>query len=216
MWHVASQADGYTREELHEQLQRFGVKSPDTGNDLSEPYAATTAAHRADIGSTACCALSAASRVLRDATRRAATRPGATTARQRLALRRHPPTAPRTCRGWRVVVVVLRPLRRVATRATGRYPFNLMFPTPIGPAGDSQGYLRPETAQGVFLNFKYCLEQNGGVMPFGMAQGTPLAARRNTRRLRGGYAVQRPAATRRLRSAQSARPSATRSRRAAG
>lgn len=39
------------------------------------------------------------------------------------------------------------------------YPFNLMFPTPIGPAGDQQGYLRPETAQGIFLNFKYCLEQ---------------------------------------------------------
>jgi hypothetical protein len=95
-----------------------------------------------------------------------------------------------------------------------------MFPTPIGPAGDSQGYLRPETAQGVFLNFKYCLEQNGGVMPFGMAQGTPLAARRNMRRqrgaTRGGNAAQRAAATRRLRSAQSARPSATRSRRAAG
>lgn len=34
-----------------------------------------------------------------------------------------------------------------------------MFPTPIGPAGDQQGYLRPETAQGIFLNFKYCLEQ---------------------------------------------------------
>ena len=48
--------------------------------------------------------------------------------------------------------------------------FNLMFPTPIGPVGDQQGYLRPETAQGIFLNFKFCLEQNAGQMPFGVAQ----------------------------------------------
>merc|ERR1719443_2807903 len=45
-----------------------------------------------------------------------------------------------------------------------------MFPTPIGPAGNLHGYLRPETAQGIFLNFKYCLEQNAGAMPFGVAQ----------------------------------------------
>jgi|TARA_B100000524_G_scaffold16058_2_gene8593 glycyl-tRNA synthetase len=48
--------------------------------------------------------------------------------------------------------------------------FNLMFPTPIGPTGQLHGYLRPETAQGIFLNFKFCLEQNAGVMPFGIAQ----------------------------------------------
>ena len=48
--------------------------------------------------------------------------------------------------------------------------FNLMFPTPIGPIGDLKGYLRPETAQGIFLNFKFCLEQNAGQMPFGVAQ----------------------------------------------
>mmetsp|Transcript_49046 Transcript_49046/g.116700 ORF Transcript_49046/g.116700 Transcript_49046/m.116700 type:complete len:625 (+) Transcript_49046:65-1939(+) len=49
-------------------------------------------------------------------------------------------------------------------------PFNLMFPTPIGPAGLIQGYLRPETAQGIFLNYKYCLEQNANRLPFGIAQ----------------------------------------------
>ena len=38
------------------------------------------------------------------------------------------------------------------------YEFNLMFPTPIGPGGYLQGYLRPETAQGIFLNYKH-LEQ---------------------------------------------------------
>ena len=32
--------------------------------------------------------------------------------------------------------------------------FNLMFETQIGPSGNSKGYLRPETAQGQFLNFQ--------------------------------------------------------------
>ena len=34
------------------------------------------------------------------------------------------------------------------------FPFNLMFKTSIGPKGDTVGYLRPETAQGIFVNFK--------------------------------------------------------------
>mmetsp|Transcript_21481 Transcript_21481/g.50970 ORF Transcript_21481/g.50970 Transcript_21481/m.50970 type:complete len:691 (-) Transcript_21481:122-2194(-) len=84
---VKNMADGYTKDELHAVLQQYGVKSPETKNDLSEPYA-----------------------------------------------------------------------------------FNLMFPTPIGPSGLVQGYLRPETAQGIFLNYPFCLEQNGGQMPFGVAQ----------------------------------------------
>ncbi|GKT37275.1 Glycine--tRNA ligase, mitochondrial 1 [Aduncisulcus paluster] len=50
------------------------------------------------------------------------------------------------------------------------YPYNLMFGTQIGPSGDSQGYLRPETAQGIFVNFKRCLAFNGGQLPFGVAQ----------------------------------------------
>ena len=33
-----------------------------------------------------------------------------------------------------------------------------------------QGYLRPETAQGIFLNYKFCLEQNANKMPMGVAQ----------------------------------------------
>jgi len=49
-------------------------------------------------------------------------------------------------------------------------PFNLMFPVPIGPSGMIQGYLRPETAQGIFLNYKFCLEQNANRLPFGVAQ----------------------------------------------
>ena len=34
------------------------------------------------------------------------------------------------------------------------FPFNLMFRTSIGPKGDQVGFLRPETAQGIFVNFK--------------------------------------------------------------
>lgn len=34
------------------------------------------------------------------------------------------------------------------------FPFNLMFKTSIGPRGDMVGYLRPETAQGIFVNFR--------------------------------------------------------------
>lgn len=49
-------------------------------------------------------------------------------------------------------------------------PFNLMFKTSIGPSGNSVGYLRPETAQGMFLNFSKLLDYNGGRIPFGSAQ----------------------------------------------
>lgn len=49
-------------------------------------------------------------------------------------------------------------------------PFNLMFQTCIGPAGDMPGFLRPETAQGIFVNFKRLLEFNAGKLPFAAAQ----------------------------------------------
>jgi glycyl-tRNA synthetase len=48
-------------------------------------------------------------------------------------------------------------------------PFNLMFKTSIGPSSGSIGYLRPETAQGQFVNFKKLLEFNQGTMPFASA-----------------------------------------------
>ncbi|NWW54354.1 GARS ligase, partial [Pedionomus torquatus] len=48
--------------------------------------------------------------------------------------------------------------------------FNLMFRTSIGPGGNMPGYLRPETAQGIFLNFKRLLEFNQGKLPFAAAQ----------------------------------------------
>ncbi|CAJ0569641.1 unnamed protein product, partial [Mesorhabditis spiculigera] len=48
--------------------------------------------------------------------------------------------------------------------------FNLMFPTQIGPTGDQRAFLRPETAQGIFVNFKRLLEFNMGRVPFAAAQ----------------------------------------------
>ncbi|CAD8073837.1 unnamed protein product [Paramecium sonneborni] len=49
-------------------------------------------------------------------------------------------------------------------------PFNLMLPTIVGPSTKLPAFLRPETAQGMFLNFARLLEQNGGRVPFGAAQ----------------------------------------------
>lgn len=48
--------------------------------------------------------------------------------------------------------------------------FNLMFNTQIGPSGLVKGFLRPETAQGIFVNFKRLLEFNQGRLPFAAAQ----------------------------------------------
>ncbi|CAN6445479.1 unnamed protein product [Victoria cruziana] len=50
------------------------------------------------------------------------------------------------------------------------YPFNLMFSTSIGPSGLSPGYMRPETAQGIFVNFKDLYYYNGNKLPFAAAQ----------------------------------------------
>jgi len=47
--------------------------------------------------------------------------------------------------------------------------FNLMFETNIGPTGDNKGYMRPETAQGQFVNFHKLLEFNQQSMPFASA-----------------------------------------------
>jgi len=82
-----AQADAFSPAELHAQLQRFEIKAPATGNDLTEPF-----------------------------------------------------------------------------------PFNLMFQTSIGPGSGMPGYMRPETAQGIFVNFRRLLEYNSGRMPFAGAQ----------------------------------------------
>ncbi|KAJ2766288.1 Glycine--tRNA ligase 1, mitochondrial [Coemansia nantahalensis] len=52
---------------------------------------------------------------------------------------------------------------------TAPMPFNLMFNTSIGPTGTLKGYLRPETAQGQFMNFSRLLEFNNQKMPFASA-----------------------------------------------
>ncbi len=50
--------------------------------------------------------------------------------------------------------------------------FNLMFKTYVGPIDDEKNktYLRPETAQGIFINFKNVLETSRVKIPFGIAQ----------------------------------------------
>ncbi|CAF3440935.1 Glycine--tRNA ligase 1, mitochondrial [Fusarium graminearum] len=62
-------------------------------------------------------------------------------------------------------------LRNPATGAQPAEPvsFNLMFQTTIGPSSNYPGYLRPETAQGQFLNFAKLLEFNQSQMPFASA-----------------------------------------------
>ena len=48
--------------------------------------------------------------------------------------------------------------------------FNLMFASNYGPASDSTVYLRPETAQGIFVNFRNAQETARQHLPFGIAQ----------------------------------------------
>jgi len=51
--------------------------------------------------------------------------------------------------------------------------FNLMFKTTVGALGDAQkdaAFLRPETAQGIFVNFKNVLDSTRVKVPFGIAQ----------------------------------------------
>eukprot|EP00127_Corallochytrium_limacisporum_P005013 Clim_evm9s197 gene=Clim_evmTU9s197 len=84
---IKGQADSYSLEELTSKLREFGVKAPETGNELTDAI-----------------------------------------------------------------------------------DFNLMFGTHIGPTGLVKGFMRPETAQGIFVNFKRLLEYNAGRMPFGAAQ----------------------------------------------
>jgi glycyl-tRNA synthetase len=51
-------------------------------------------------------------------------------------------------------------------------PFNLMFKTYVGPVEDDESiaYLRPETAQAIFVQFKTILEVSRQKVPFGIGQ----------------------------------------------
>lgn len=57
-------------------------------------------------------------------------------------------------------------------RLTEPRPFNLMFKTAMGPVDDGSdfAYLRPETAQAIFTNFKNIVDSTARQMPFGIAQ----------------------------------------------
>ena len=48
--------------------------------------------------------------------------------------------------------------------------FNLMLKTNVGPVEGADAYLRPETAQGIFTNFKNILNSTRAKLPFGVAQ----------------------------------------------
>ena len=50
--------------------------------------------------------------------------------------------------------------------------FNLMFKTNVGPVDDGKSfaYLRPETAQQIFTNFKNVIDSTSKSIPFGIAQ----------------------------------------------
>jgi glycyl-tRNA synthetase len=59
-----------------------------------------------------------------------------------------------------------------STDLTDARAFNLMFKTHAGPVEDdsSVAYLRPETAQGMFINFKNVIQTTRKKPPFGIAQ----------------------------------------------
>lgn len=50
------------------------------------------------------------------------------------------------------------------------FDFNLMFHTQIGPGSQRKGYLRPETAQGIFTDFPRLLRFYRDKLPFGAVQ----------------------------------------------
>jgi glycyl-tRNA synthetase len=59
-----------------------------------------------------------------------------------------------------------------STDLTDARPFNMMFRTTVGPVADeaNDAYFRPETAQGMFVNFANVLQTTRKRPPFGIAQ----------------------------------------------
>ena len=59
-----------------------------------------------------------------------------------------------------------------STDLTEPRPFNLMFKTTVGPIenADNLAYLRPETAQAIFTQFKNVVDSTSRKLPFGIAQ----------------------------------------------
>lgn len=69
-------------------------------------------------------------------------------------------------------VNIMGPEAKEAGTLTEPRAFNLMFMTYVGALAseDNKAYLRPETAQGIFLNFKNVLDTMRVKVPFGIAQ----------------------------------------------
>src|SRR5262245_30243367 len=67
---------------------------------------------------------------------------------------------------------VLGPDARALGTLTEPREFNLMFKTIVGALGtdDDAAFLRPETAQGIFVNFKNVVDSSRVKVPFGIAQ----------------------------------------------
>ena len=67
---------------------------------------------------------------------------------------------------------IVSPASKSAGTMTEPRAFNLMFITYVGALADedSKVYLRPETAQGIFLNFKNVVDTTRVRVPFGIAQ----------------------------------------------
>lgn len=67
----------------------------------------------------------------------------------------------------------IRELKIRCTRCKGELapakPFNMMFPLGVGPTGKDKAFLRPETAQGAYLNFKREFEALRRRLPMGLA-----------------------------------------------
>lgn len=59
---------------------------------------------------------------------------------------------------------------RCGGHLTHVWSYNLMFQTVIGAKGKKTGYMRPETAQGIFIPFKRLLRFYRGKLPFGVVQ----------------------------------------------
>jgi glycyl-tRNA synthetase len=74
--------------------------------------------------------------------------------------------------GIDVQVVALKPACPTcgAKKWTPAAPMNLMNQTEIGPGSGRVGYLRPETAQGIFTDFPLLLRYFRGKLPFGAIQ----------------------------------------------
>lgn len=63
------------------------------------------------------------------------------------------------------------PACKVRIEASSKvYPFNLMFKTSVGPGSKRTGYMRPETAQGIFTDYAFLYRYFREQLPFGVVQ----------------------------------------------